>query len=332
MLKRMAAIVKRDLMSGFRDSLILYILISPLVIAVLFRLFIPNLNMASIQFSVLESDTALIAHLQQYGAVETFTTQEKMEDRVRDIDDSVGVVDKNGEYVMILEGNESEEIANSIKYILYAYDGFGDMPIKVNVSDIGWKISLLGSIGIISLIMFSTVLGGMLSGLNIVEERQARTIRAMHVSPASTMEFLIAKCVQGVVIPIIQSILVFFIMGYTDINWMMMMVLCIFSSLIGLIVGILLGVMNNDPLTAVAGLKILFLPISVTLLGALLLPKHLQFLLYWIPYYWTYQGVNSILLKTAVWPEIIMYSGILTGITLLVFILLKGKIRKGLSG
>lgn len=331
MIYRIFTIIKRDVKSGFRDAIILYILLSPILVALLLRAFIPSVNSATLQLATLEN-SMMIEHLEQYGSVETFDSIGSLQKRVNATDDIVGIIaGDSSSYEIILEGNESAGTVDTVESLLLAYEGYGELPVTAVVSDIGWEISSIASIGAVSLILLATLLGGMISGMNIVEERQMRTINAIRVSPANTMEFLIAKCSLGIIIPIIQAILTFWILGLTDINWGMAVVISIFSSLIGLIVGVLLGVINDDPLAAAGGLKIMMLPMSATIVGALLLPPKLLPLLYWCPYYWTYAGVTEIIYKTATWTNIMMYCGAIVAITVVVFALLRKRIKAGLS-
>lgn len=330
MMNRIFSIVKRDLKSSFRDALIVYIIIAPLGLAFLLRMFLPNLDNASVQFAVLEEEGELAAYLEEFGRVETFLNTDDLEDRILEADDVIGVV-KAQDYEVILEGNETSGIFELAENVVLGFQGYEESPVDVVVSDVGWNVSLIGSVSAISMIMLASLLGGMLSGMNIVEERQLRTMLAMKVSPAGTMEFLLGKSIPGLVIPIIQSVLMLLIMGLTDINWLMTIIICIFSSMISLIIGILLGVTNEDPISAAAGLKVMMLPMSATILGTLLLPENLRFLLYWIPYYWTYQGVMDILMKTATWGNILLYCGALVGLTAIVFLMLNKKIKAGLT-
>lgn len=331
MIKRILQIIKRDLKSGMRDAMIIYIVAAPILIALLMRLFIPSVNSASMQFAVLEEDHHLYEHLRQYGKVENFENIDELQDRIKNVDDVVGIVGDQGSFRVILEGTESKGVKGAVENILLVMNDTSDLPLDVSITDIGWEISLVGSVSAVSLILLATLLGGMLSGLNIVEERQMKTINAVRVSPVNTMEFLIAKCTPGIIIPIFQSLLTFAILGFTDINWMMAVIICIASSLIGLIVGVLLGVINTDPLTAVAGLKVMMLPMSATILGALLLPDKWMPVLYWIPYYWTYQGVMDIIYKTSTWSSLIFNSGMIVILTIVVFFFLRKRIQAGLQ-
>lgn len=332
MIKRILTIIKRDLKSSTRDAMMLYVILAPLLIVLLLKTFIPSVNSASFQFATLESDLELTEFLDDYGKVETFENVEDITDRIEKSDDIGGIIKSDDRYDIILEGNEEGEIYDIYKNILMEYEGIGeDIPITFIRSDIGWEISQVALIGAISLIMLAMVLGGMVTGFNIVEEKQMKTMRAIKVSPVSNIEFIIAKGIPGLIIPLLQSICILLILGFTDINWLMAVVLITTSSFISLIVGFLVGIVNDDPLSALASLKVIFLPISATIIGALMLSEKLQILLYWMPFYWQYVGISEIISKTATWPGILLYSAIILGMTALVYWALHKKLKRSFS-
>ena len=331
-MKRIWNVLKRDVKSNVRDAMALMIIVFPIVITFLLKAFIPAANTASLQFAVLKDDTKLTTFMEQYGEVETFDTLDALNTRVEKTDDITGIVEDDGVFQVIMEGNEPDNLKDTTENILMAYTGASDaVPVDIEVTRLGWQVSLTALIGGISMIMMSCILGGMLSGLNIVEERQMKTMRAIKVSPLTTGEFVVAKSIPGVLVPIVQAICILLILGLTDINWWMTIVITVASSLIGLIFGILIGVLNDDPITATASIKTSFLPMTAAILGALLLPKGWLFTVYWLPFYWTYRGFSEIILKTATWGDILLYSGIILGITVLVYGMLARRIKRGLA-
>ena len=331
-MKRILSVLRRDVRSNIRDAMAVMIIVVPIAITFLLKASIPAANTASLQFAVLKDDEKLTAFMEQYGDVETFGTLEDLNARVEKTDDITGIVEKDGSFQIIMEGNESDGLKETAESVLMAYTGTsGSVPVDIEVTRLGWQVSLTALIGGIAMIMMSCILGGMLSGLNIVEERQMKTMKAIKVSPLTTGEFVVAKSIPGVVIPIIQAVLILLILGLTDINWWMTVVITAASAMIGLIIGILIGVINEDPITAVASIKTMFLPMTAAILGALLIPREWLFTVYWLPFYWTYRGFSEIILKTATWGDVLLYSGIILGITVLVYGALARKIKRGLA-
>jgi hypothetical protein len=65
--------------------------------------------------------------------------------------------------------------------------------------------------------------------------------------------------------------------------------------------------------------------------GAELLADKWQPLFYWVPFYWTYKGNNLVLSNSGSLVDIMKYSGIVLVISMIVFIVLAPRIRKGLE-
>jgi hypothetical protein len=84
-------------------------------------------------------------------------------------------------------------------------------------------------------------------------------------------------------------------------------------------------------MTAAGNMKMLFLPLFGSIAGIELLEDKWQPLFYWVPFYWTYKGNNLVLSNSGSWIDIIKYAGIVVVISLVVFIVLAPRIRKGLE-
>lgn len=96
----------------------------------------------------------------------------------------------------------------------------------------------------------------------------------------SKKEFFVGKSVFGFLIAVVQSVAIVCIMGF------------------------LMGFISPNQMAAAANMKLLFLPISITIIGAVMLSPNMHFLLYWSPFYWMYDGLNSIFRDMATWSQI----------------------------
>src|SRR5690554_4494283 len=93
MLRRIMAIVSRDIKSGLRDAMILYILIVPMLIAAILNAFIPSAGANLIHVVTLSSsDQAFINMLEDHGQVELAEDRDEIIKRVSATDDVFGVI------------------------------------------------------------------------------------------------------------------------------------------------------------------------------------------------------------------------------------------------
>lgn len=332
-MKRILLIVLRDIKSGTRDWLILYLSIAPILLAVILRTFIPSAGDTSVNFVILESSASqLESHLSTYSKVDVVENMEELEERVLRIDDVFGVQLLSDKLELIAQGNEVEGTSEIAKVILLNYNKENtQLPVDVKFSNIGWEISPLKLEGANLLIIFNTILGGMLILLNLVEEKMSNTISAINVSPTRRWEFIVGKGLLGFLLSFIGAFAVILILGFNGINFAMLLVSVLAISFIGAIVGFGIGINNNEPISAIASMKMIFIPVMVSIFGAIYLPEKWLFVLYWSPFYWAYDVIRDILLLNAQWSKVLLNSGIILGITIVVFLGLRRKIIQGLS-
>src|SRR6056297_2301399 len=136
-MKNIINLILKDIASSRRDNIILYMLISPILIAVIMRFFIPSFESSSITFAINAKNNNLVQQVESYGKVITFINEKELEERVQQNDDVIGIIEEGGEYRIILEGNEKKEMGEAAYVILdniqrennlaeYEFSIFGD--------------------------------------------------------------------------------------------------------------------------------------------------------------------------------------------------------------
>ncbi len=331
-MKRIISIFIRDLNSSFREFMLTYMLVAPILLAIAFKFFIPSVSSASLQFALDSSIREdVIKIFNQYGKVETYDSIEEIKSRVNDIDDVAGIIkNENDNFVVILEGNESHDTVEVPQMIIRDIESNNNMNINYSVTNIGMQISPVTSIGTASIIITAIMIGGIIVGLNIIEEKQSGTIRALNVSPMKKFEFILGKSLIGIIIPIIQVYIILWILGFLNINLYMVFTMTIVSSLLVLIIGFLIGIISENQIAGIANMKFLMIIVSIAIIGAIMLPQNKHFMLYWSPSYWTFMGLKGIITDTISWSEIGLYSLWILGLTLIIFFGLRKSIKKGL--
>jgi ABC-2 type transport system permease protein len=330
-MKRILSIARRDLKSGLRDFLVVYLMLAPVLFALLLRLFAGGVAASPLRVAVFEDGAALAAELATFAHVEQFPTRDALVERVLRIDDVLGVVATPEGKEIIAQGNEMPGADVALRNVLHRLGSEeGDLPVIVAVSDIGFAVSPLLLQGGLLLVIMTTVFGGMLILLNLIEEKMSNTLSAMNVTPASRTEFILGKGLLGFLTPVFGGSAAVYILGFRDFNLAMFLVSIVSLAFISLIVGFLIGITNDEPISGIAAMKGVFVPVFASVLGAMFLAERWQFALYWSPFYWGYLSMNAILLGEATWGQVLQNSALILAITGIVFAALRPRIARGL--
>lgn len=334
MIGKILLIFKRDLKAGFRDFLTLYIIVVPILFAVMINVFSPGINDTTVEIVLLKGENQKQeAYFKQFAKVEALDTIEKIEDRIKKRDDIVGVLPgKNDEYFILTQGNEPDYVVDYVKN-LTAFDHY-DITIEdsqAEIIDYGRDVPPLKKIMVNIAVMFTSIFGGMIIALNIVEEKKDNTISAIHLSPVSRIGFIAGKSLIGVAIPVVGIFLMLFITGFRSINYFHALLMIVSSCIISILIGFIEGINNDDVMNAAGNMKMLFLPLAGSVAAVELLADKWQPLFYWIPFYWTYKGNDLVLSSSGSWIDIVKYSGLVLAISAVVFVVLAPRIRKGLE-
>lgn len=333
MLRKIFAIFLRDTVSNRRDFLALYIIIVPIIFAILINLVTPSINDTTVNLAMIEGENPeMVEHLESYAKVSTYDDLDAIEERVMRRDEVFGVVKDGDTYRIIAQGNETEGLSDFAK-LLVVFDEL-DLDIEDTNSTLisyGKTVPPLKQLLVIMAIFFSVILGGMLISFNIIEEKVDRTIRAIHLSTVSRKMFITGKSIMGLVLPIYGTITIVLVAGFSEINWGMLAVLTLSIAIISMLIGFLQGLINDDVINAAASVKMLFLPLAAGPLAVELLEAKWHWIFYWNPFFWAYKGAAEVFAYEAEWGSILLYVGVNLVISVLVYLYLAPKIKKGLE-
>lgn len=332
-MKRILVIFARDLKVNIREFLTLYIILVPVIFGIAINLIAPSVNDTTVNLALIENENVeMQEYLEDFAKVSLYEDEEALEERVARRDEVFAYVPDGDTYYILAQGNETEQMTDIVAFILAAYeDGATLSNSTAEIHEFGEVVSPIKKLLVNIFMMFSAILGGMLIAINIIEEKVDKTIRAVHLTPISKTGYIFGKSLIGAFIPLYGSVCMLLITGFSDINWMQMMVIVIVSMVISILFGFIQGINNSSVMDAAGSVKMLFLPLAGSVAVAELLSDKWQWVVYWSPFYWTYKGIEKILTYQAEWKEILMYSGIVVLISAVIYILLMPRIRKGLS-
>jgi ABC-type Na+ efflux pump permease subunit len=333
MIKKILRIARKDGLIARRDAMLLYIIVIPLLLAVGILFFVPGLNDTTVKVSLLENDNSEhITFMETYAKVERFPNLEELERRVNKRDDSIGMVLMNGTYEIIVEGNELEEVKSYAQLLNVFYDkGLNKDNTTATLLSFEKTVPPLKTKLVNMLISMTIMLTGMIIALGIVEEKADNTISAINITPVSQTAFIIGKSLMGGTVALLSIIGSLLIVGYYDINWIMVILVGVSSMMLSVIIGFLQGLNSTDVMEAAGGVKMLMLPIAGSIAGYEFLADKWQWTMYWSPFYWAYKANEAILSKTADWGTVLLSVSIVLALSLGVYLISIPRIRKGLS-
>jgi len=331
-MNKILQIFKRELKTTRRDSMSMLIILMPIIFAIAISFFAPGLNDTTVNLAMLKSDTVHIEYMEQFAKVELFDNLDDIIERVNKRDNIAGLLAKADNYQIVLQGDEPQVVEEYTKTLNALYElGSTVEETTATIFTFGHTVSPFKTMLVNILISITIILSGMLIAISIVGEKSDNTINAINVTPVSQNMFIIGKSIMSGFIAMLSIVIVLFITGYSDVNWIMIMLVGATSLILALVIGFVQGLASDDVIEAAGNVKLIMLPVMGSIVGYELLADKWQWTMYWSPFYWSYKANQLILTKTADWPTVLLCTFMVLGLSLLVFFALRPKIREGLS-
>jgi ABC-type Na+ efflux pump permease subunit len=255
-----------------------------------------------------------------------------VEARVARRDSVFGVVRENGETVILAQGDEQQSLLDYTKLINVLYDSGAELgDAHSEIVEFGRTVPPIKKIMVNGMLLFISVLAGMLIAMNILEEKSDKTVAAINVSPVPRGVFILGKSLTGMIFALVISAVCILITGFYDINIGQTALVILATTVLSLVIGFSQGISSNDVMEAAGSVKLMFLPLAASVVGYELLSAKWQFCLYWSPFYWAYRANDLILSGGGTWPELLLYVAIILVICGAVTAALAPHIRKGLQ-
>lgn len=302
MFKRVSNILAKDLLCSMRESILVYSVGAMLVMAVGTMFLLPSLEQMEVTIAVDDSvPQELVYELEAYGRVEQYSDHELLRKRVLGFDDVPGIYKIDGEYVVLLEGNEEDYIRKLPGVILDRI--FMEEAVELFTVSLERERAPVREYTTLFFLMSLFLVGGMFIGLSIVDDRQSGTIRALAVSPVNVLEYMIAKSALGLLLVVASSLVVAtIILGPGAINYPLLLIWIVASLGLTVLIGFLIGLISNNVIAAIAMIKVMAMFITGVILAFLFIPDHLKWLLYVFPNYWSVEGFYRLFIQTDLTP------------------------------
>lgn len=326
------AIFRRDLKAATRDFILLFMLAAPFVVALILRFFIPGVSASVVRLAADGTvDTETVDFLRQYAVVTVYGNESRLTERVAAADDVIGVTGSGETYTLLTEGNEAEGLTDLVARMLDRSRGGGGQGLSVSGSEIGDRRSPLVLYGLAGALLMAVMLGGMMTGLFIIEEKEEFTLSAVNVTPVARGTYLAGKCALGVAVPLLQMLLLPLVMGVAGLSYGKLLVITAATLSGGVVLGVAIGLVSPTQVAGIANMKFLMLAVSASFVVAVAVPERYQVFLYWSPFYWSVRGYMDVIWGAAAWSAVLLkglWTLLLSGVLLAA---LSRYIRRGLA-
>ncbi len=295
-ISRILARLEADWAMARRDPISLYILLAPVIFAVLIRAFVPGLGEQPPTFAVLESVPVSTQDLlARHGQIAVFEDQTRLEARVKRPDDVPGFVPAPEGLQMLLQGDELESAEQYYRMVLLDVLSGGDVLGNANATDSsGSGDSMLLSYLAIVVLMTTVLLGGMQAGFLLVEDRSSGAIRALAVSPLRLRDYLAARYVYILAQSALGMVAAAYIMLGWSVTLSSLLLTVLIGGLCGALVGTLLGTLADSQVAAMGVGKLLIPLFLLVPLLSLVIPEAYRPFLWPFPNFWLWCMLESV--------------------------------------
>jgi ABC-2 type transport system permease protein len=345
-LYRMFVFDLRMTMSSFMGG---YMLIVPMVILMVLRVFIPTVETTSYTVAVVaEGPNAvhpeMIEVLDPVADLVVYPDIESMEEKLRGSGQAEGLYfdPAEGQYVSVLERSQESNKAFSFaaKFIrLHHYQTHYPQAERLTEFSHGVPAELaersetspVASIGGATFIIFLVIIGGFLIGMAVVNDKDLGTILALRVSPVSRADYFIGRSIFPLLATVFYAGVSLLMLGLTHVDLAQLALVIVASFPLTLLVGLFIGAMGDNEVEAIGIGKLASMVLMLAILGPTLLPDAWHWVVWWSPSFWLYDVVEEIFTESAQWGSLLWKSAVMMGVTGIYFGLLRKQIVRGLS-
>lgn len=287
-MRALMSLFRQDLTNAMRDNLVIYMFVAPMLLALGVRFLMPSLEATKLTFAV-ESGVgqAVVDELETLGDVALFESREAVIERVKRSDDVPGIVREDDGLVVYLEGNEPEGEA-LVTLVIDSVLSEGEVATFVH-EELRASRSQLSEYGAVVLVMLAVMIGALVMGFLMVDDKESRAIEALGVSPLTLPAYLVGRGLFATVFSTVIALASSAIMAGGAVNYGMLVIGFLASSIVALVIGYVLGGFANSQLEAIGLIKVvMFVYMTIPIL-TIFVSESWQWLFFLLPNFWMFK-------------------------------------------
>ncbi len=293
-MKKVFYIIKKDLLNMFRDSMLIYILLSPLIFVFLINLFLPIIQDNEIIIALNKNiDHNNVQYLQKYAKILYLNSNKEIEERVLQTDNVIGLIKNNNSFTVLLEGNENKKIIEIMQIILNNKNS----PISYEQIYFNTKSSFLRDFLIVIILTMTIVFGGYIIGLLFIEEKEYQIENALKVSGSNFQIILFSRALLSIFVSFFITFLTVFLLYKSHIPYLKISITLLCGSLMGVFVGFIMNNFANNQIQALTTIKVFNIFYIAIPIVAFFIKKPFNSIFYIFPNFWIFQMFLNIFIE-----------------------------------
>ncbi len=349
-LRRIAILFRKDLFQGQRSFILIFGIAMPVLLSFIIAAVFGTLTSEKPELGVVkggedDTETGLAARLENNLSFEyrEYGSESALIEAVGDGIVDMGIVIppdlekavKAGTpaSVQVYTWGESQAkdravISSTISGLIREIAG-QELPVDIEVVLLGDEAEIPWSVRVLPILMLMAIfLGGVfIPSTSIISEKSKKTLTALIVTPASTLEVFTAKGILGFLLSLMVGIVVLLLNNALGVNpWLLVFILAL-GALMAVSFGMILGALLKDVSTLFAIWK----SAAILLIGPAFIymfPKIPQWIGRIFPTYYILEPMMNITQNGAGWNEIALNTGILIGLDILLFVIFAVILRR----
>lgn len=340
---------KFDLKSNLSGLTGIYMLIVPFIMILVLRFFLPGMDSSTVTIAVVTEGPHAVApgileELESFAEVKRYSSIEEMEKKLRGTGTAEGLyLDPNaGQYVSVPERNiEKNMLFSNGAQAVRQYYVKKNHPERQKTNTFRYGVpaelsdrsetSPVATMGGAIFLLFMTFVSAFIIGLGVVNDKELGTDMALRITPLTKTEYYVARSILPLLVSGFYAIIALLILGLMHVNILQVYIVVICSFSITLLFGLLIGALAGNDNEAIGIGKMLGMLLMLSILGGTLLPESWRWVVYWTPFYWVYDVLESVFTQTVTWTDFAWKNALILAICGIYFVLFRKKIVKGLS-